>query len=391
MTITETRNATLRDLAETLAQQQGRKVDIVASAKNLALRGGMLHVSGADPVISIDGVTEVSGTYRPTQVFDEGLSEKLGIPLAYLRRMREHRPDLLDSNVNGWLHGPDGDAPDRRSFLVRGFAGEPGVARAFLSDRYARIDNLDVLTATLDGVRQAGVDVVIDGCDLTERRMYVRVVAPQVRVLAESLLKNYRNPFGDDFEQWRQVADREGLGYGDGSEPVIFAGFVISNSEVGCGAFTITPRMVIKVCKNGLTITKDALRAVHVGGKMDEGVIDWSADTQQKTLDLISAKARDAVATFLDVDYMEKTIAGFEEKAGVEVKDPAKQVVAIGRALQFDQATIDGVLGHFIRGGQTTAGGLVNAITAQAQCAPTADAAADMEAMALRALDLVNA
>ena len=34
-----------------------------------------------------------------------------------------------------------------------------GVARALLSDSYKVIDNLDALMATLDGIRQAGVEV----------------------------------------------------------------------------------------------------------------------------------------------------------------------------------------------------------------------------------------
>ncbi|MFC0860756.1 hypothetical protein ACFHYQ_00445 [Sphaerimonospora cavernae] len=58
-------------------------------------------------------------------------------------------------------------AADRR-FLVRALRGTgdgAGVARAFLSDRYKIIDNLDVLMAALDGVRLAGADVRIDGCD----------------------------------------------------------------------------------------------------------------------------------------------------------------------------------------------------------------------------------
>ena len=46
---------------------------------------------------------------------------------------------------------------------------------------------------------------------------------------------------------------------------MVFAGWVLSNSETGCGAFTITPRLVVHVCRNGMTITKDALRAVHLG------------------------------------------------------------------------------------------------------------------------------
>ena len=54
-----------------------------------------------------------AGTYTPTEVCDQGLADKLGIPAAYLRRMREQRPDLYDANVNGWLDGDD------RKFLIR--------------------------------------------------------------------------------------------------------------------------------------------------------------------------------------------------------------------------------------------------------------------------------
>jgi hypothetical protein len=104
-------------------------------------------------------------------VCDQQIAGKLGIPGGYLRRVREHRPGLYDVNVNGWLAGDD------RTFLLRCLrSGGGGVVRAFLSDRYKYIANLDVLLAALDGVRGAGVPVQVDGCDLTERRMYVRVV-----------------------------------------------------------------------------------------------------------------------------------------------------------------------------------------------------------------------
>jgi len=66
----------------------------------------------------------------------------LGIPAGYLRRMREQQPALLDANINTWLS----EAPQRR-FLVRTLRGEdggPGIARAFLSDSYRIVDNLDV-------------------------------------------------------------------------------------------------------------------------------------------------------------------------------------------------------------------------------------------------------
>jgi len=63
-------------------------------------------IDGTDPELGPDGVTMTTGTYIPTQVCDQGLADKLGIPAPYLRRTREQRPGLFDANVNGW-HDPD--------------------------------------------------------------------------------------------------------------------------------------------------------------------------------------------------------------------------------------------------------------------------------------------
>ena len=54
-----------------------------------------------------------TGTYRPTGVCDAGIADKLAIPAAYLRRMREQAPALYDQTVNGWLERDD------RSFMIR--------------------------------------------------------------------------------------------------------------------------------------------------------------------------------------------------------------------------------------------------------------------------------
>jgi hypothetical protein len=163
----------------------------VAPASALRSVGARLVIEGTDAVLSADGVTATAGTYTPTEVCDEGLAEKLGIPAAYLRRLRADHPSLYDANVNGWL--------DRtpKSYLVRCLRGGNGggIARAFLSSSFKLIDNLDVLLAALDGLRQSGVPAEIDGCDLTPRRMYVRVVSPAVRALAPGLLAGYRSPF----------------------------------------------------------------------------------------------------------------------------------------------------------------------------------------------------
>ena len=183
-----TRNATLADMVTILRGQRAagpapgrgraRRRDPRARRQprhrqhDLAGRRGRGDLGGRD--------------IRPTVVADEGLADKLGISLAYLRRLRASCPDLWDANVNGWLHGKQlaGYPGDGRKFLVRLFQPDSdrgdglSVARAFLSDSYKVIDNLDALMATLDGIRQAGTEVVFDGLDLTERRLYARVVAP---------------------------------------------------------------------------------------------------------------------------------------------------------------------------------------------------------------------
>ena len=68
---------------------------------------------------------------------------------------------------------------------------------------------------------------------------------------------------------------------------------------------------------------------LYEGGKMEEGLIRWSDETQQKTVELIRLRTRDAVKTFLDIDYMEKIIARVEGKAAKEIEDAvAKELAA---------------------------------------------------------------
>ncbi|MEU8278386.1 DUF932 domain-containing protein [Microbispora bryophytorum] len=366
------RNAGLAELHALLRDQHARKVDVPVTAAQIRAVGTHLQLIDTPPVLSEAGVSDSSGLYLPTEICDQGLADKLGIPLPYLRRLRAHQPALYEANINTWLRSDD------RRFLLRGLRGTgdaPGVARAFLSDRYKIIDNLDVLMAALDGVRLAGVDIDIDGCDLTERRMYVRVVCEQVAALAPELLKNYRSPF---------------TGAAGADNPLVFAGFVISNSETGCGAFTITPRLLVQVCRNGMTINADAHRHVHLGGRLDDGggAVRWSSDTQDKNLQLITAQTRDAITTFLDTDYLTAKIRELTAAAGAEIADPDKTIQAVTTKLRFTDDQQREILRHFIRGGDLTAGGVMHAVTSVAQTIDDADTAHEMEAQALRALHL---
>ncbi len=381
---TDARNTDLPNLVDMLKVQSDVRYDVVVPASGIEMRDGNVIVKDGTARFAEEGLYTEDATLIPTPIFDEGISKRFDIPLKYVRRMRSRvdsdisemaKDDgtLLDQNINYWL-----EAEPNRRHLVRGFltdgAGEPGIARAILSDRYRTIDNYDVLMATLAGVRAAGVSIDIDGADLSDRRMCVRITCPEVSEYATGLLDGYRSPFTGD-----TGADN----------PTIFAGLVVKNSETGGGAFTIVPRLVVQVCSNGLQMTKDAMRAIHLGGKLDEGVVQWSDDTQQNELALVTSKARDAVATFLDVDYMRTKIAELQNLAGVEVSHPVDTMQRIARKTGWSDVEEANILSHFIKGGQTTALGVAQAVTSFAQTVESPDRQDELETSALIAAELV--
>ena len=380
------RNATLADAVAMLNLQQEAKRDAVVPAEAIRSVGGTLLVRGMGP----NGPDGEPAMLQPTAIMDGQIAEKLGIPTAYLRRLRTERPDLLDANVNGWLQGiPNDDqpldpvvAPDSRSFLIRSFTdpdGGLGVGRALLSPSYSAIDNLDMTTAVFAGIREAGFgpeDLEIRGCDVTEQRMVVKIAAPQIAAMAPALLAGYRSPF----------SGAEGA-----DNPTVFAGLVFTNSETGGGAYSVIPRLEVQVCTNGMVIKKDAMREVHLGSRLEEGVVRWSRETGQRSLDLIAAKTRDAVVTYLDADYVQAQIRLLEAKAGQPVTDAVKAVELVSSALRFSEEVRAGVLDHFIKGGQTTRGGLFQAVTSYAQVVDDPDVAWDLELSALSVLDLAAA
>jgi hypothetical protein len=374
------RHGDLATLVGILNDQAARKHDVIVPARDLLVTGdGMLTIPVVEHELSLDGVTDTMSMvpFNWNATAAAHLADRTGIPFAYWQRMANDDPTLLATNVNHWL------AQDDRSFMVRSLLASgdrPGYVRAVMSDRYAAMDYLDTLMAVLDGVRAAGVDVTVNrenggGVDLTERRMHVKIVAPQVAVAAQHLLGKYRSPFS---------------GASGNDLPLLFAGISITNSEVGHGSFTVAPRIVVQVCKNGMTRTQDVLRKVHVGGQQAEGVVRWSLDTQKKRLDVLVAEVRDAVQQFLTVDYLAHVVADMEAAADTKVTKPQQAIEVVAKGLGYTKAQQEALLTHFIDGGDTSLLGIAHAITSVAQTVEDADQAADMEADCWKALDLAR-
>ena len=98
------RNSTLSDLVSLLREQHAAKLDVVVPAAGLRSQAGVWEIGGTGPaVLEPDGVTAGPGRFVPTGTCDAGMADKLGIPVGYLRRLREEHLGLYDANVNGWL------------------------------------------------------------------------------------------------------------------------------------------------------------------------------------------------------------------------------------------------------------------------------------------------
>ena len=362
------RGEDLAAVVPVLKARRAQKIDVVVPTNQITSQGGNLLIQGLGSVqvpsqtrLDADGVTTVpgftynpSGLYRPTSIVDQQIGKLHNIPVNYLRKLRTEDVELFDINVNRHAARATG------SNLVRMIWGQTpeaptttGIVRAILSDRYAIIDHLDTVIAVLSGLDELGYGGEnITRLDLSDRKLYMEIDAPQVAVHGRELIKNYRSPFtGQTGEEL----------------PLVHAGIKIVNSEIGHGAFEVKPFARFEVCSNGATHDAFGLRKVHVGKQLSQGEVNWSQDTLKAANELVRNQVKDAVGQFLSVDFLQARVDEWRELAGVEVAKPAETLQVIATELAWSEDETDAILGKFIKGGNTSAFAIGHAVTAQAQ------------------------
>lgn len=377
------RNGTPQEVVDLLNTQHAHKLDVVVPVSKLEFVGGNLVVKEQESALTEEGFFDVNGLYRPVAGVDDQLSSIFDIPVKYLKKLRTEHLGLLDNNLNELIKLVAAKRPDQRH-LVRTLWGEDplypgsaGVVRALLSDRYRIHDNLDTLLAVLDGLRAANLGIEhIKAIDLSDNRLYLSVRAPEISAMAPELLRGYRSPW----------AGTEHGGEDAETLPIVDAGVEFSNSEVGSGAFNIRPVLWVRICSNGLVQKMDQLRKVHLGGRLEEGQINWSSATRETATHLVREQVKDATETFLQEGYVKAAIERMERDSGVELKKPEEVIKQVSRELVYTKTEQETILSHFIKGGQITSGGLMQAVSSAAQVVEDVDRSHEMLGTAVDAM-----
>ncbi len=314
----------IMELAKELERQRMARKDFIADTRNLEVytKDGMTQLAL--------GINDTTETFILNELAHNQIAARLQIPQRYYSKMREEYPSLLDDNINSWF-GKNGE---RRMLRVL-----DGNIRAFLSDRYRRLDNLELADAVLPIIKEMkGAEIV--SSQVTDTHMFIKVINKRLKA---------------------EVAT------GD----VVQAGIVISNSEVGLGSLKVEPLIYRLVCKNGLIVKDYAQKRYHVGKQVendDSAYEIYSDETLQADDKAFFMKVQDTVRTAVDEAKFQLSIEKLKNsKYETTGNDPVKTVEVLADKYVLNQNERGSVLRHFIMAGDNSKYGLINAVTRASQ------------------------
>ena len=348
---------TLQGLAIEVQRQLEAKKDFIGDTRGFSIVNG----EDGDIRLQMNG----HGNFGIRHTAHLQIGDRLRIPRDYYGRMLREAPGLLRSNVNHWM----ANNPEKR--LVRTLDGD---VRAFLSDRYRILDNYGVADAILPVLSDSGAD--LRSCDVTDTRMYLKAVMPNVEV-------DIPPPLGSP--QLRPVTVQPGI--------------VISNSEVGMGSLAIEPAVHTLACLNMAVWAQSALKKRHVGRVLSNGkngneedIWEYFTDDTRRASDEATWKqVRDLTQAALTGPAFDDIVKKLRESREARIEgDPVEVVQRVGQSKGLTESERSGVLRHLIEGGELSMFGLHNAITRQSQDIEDYDRASDLEALGGKVIELTR-
>jgi len=333
------RHDTLDSLIERVLKEHDRKEDILADTRRMSVVVEN-EEDGYPVTLSVD---EEDGTlhYAPSEHMLGQMATDLSIPKRYFDRMRQNAPDLFRTNVHHWLY----KEPKRR--MLRGYKVDEEVrnGRAWLSDRYRRLDNIEIATKLLPEFGRLAVEPEFHSASITDERFYLRAVFPGME----------REVKVGDAVQW---------------------GVQIRNSEVGAATFAIESFVLRLVCKNGMVVAK-VLNARHIGKRLDDILSDEAVEADDHAFWLA---ARDTLRASLDEAAFEETVEKLRGTTEGEMIQSAPQATKrLAKTFSLSDEEQETVLTNLVREGDLSRWGMLNAVTATAATVDSFDRGVELE------------
>lgn len=334
----------LQEMAAEITRQSQQKADYLVDTRLLQMEPFVNNV-----YLQLEG-NEIE-PLEINQIAHRQLGAHLKIPVDYYDRMLSQYPDLLAQNVNAWLQRE----PSTR--MVRTLSG---TARAFLSNRYRRIDNIEIAKIVLPIIGQMN-GAHFESCQITDSRMYLKVV--NTRLEAEVVP-------GD----------------------IVQAGIIISNSEVGQGSVSIQPLVYRLVCSNGMVVNDAKARKYHTGriNTLEENFQLYSEETLAAEDHAFVKKIEDTVKAAVDEARFAQVIDLMRNatEAKMNTTDVPKLVKLASKDFGIKEDESTGILQHLIEGKDLTLYGLSNAVTRHSQDVENYDRATQLESIGYKILSM---
>ena len=340
----------LQELAAELVRRDNAKHDYLVDTRNLHMDA---DAHNAQLSIRNDktGQTLILGV---NNIAHNQIGTNLKIPAKYYDLMLAENPELLAQNVNSWFN----KNPEER--MVRTL---DGTARAFLSKKYRRIDNIKIAEAVLPIIADMP-DAKVESCEVTDERLYIKVVNPRLTT---------------------EVVP------GD----IVQSGIMITNSEVGLGSMTIQPLIYRLVCSNGMVVNDAKTRKYHVGrgNQAAEDFTLYSDETLIAEDEVLMMKVQDTMRAVVDQARFDKVVEMMRQAKGAKITTsniPA--MVELGASdFGYTKQEGQGILDYLIRDGDLSLYGFANATTRFAQDVHSYDRSTALESVGYTILGMTPA
>lgn len=318
--------------------------------------------NGVAVVMLKDGAAELE-RFAVSDHAHKQIAARLQIPSRYYMRLLADHRDLVVIQVNALFE---------REPASRLFRTLDGTLRAFLSDRYLRLDNNEILEQTLPAIVKGDLETQLLSTNVGENHMHLKVLFT-----------------GDELAH--EITSRTK----DGSPRIIRPGFRMGNSETGAGTMVIEGFFFDGYCLNGCVFGKiDAFtfKRTHLGGRLIEGVdfeviSDESRELEDKA---IISQVSDVMKALAKPEFAQKMVDRL--RATTETGDVQSPVNAVDMAvheLDLRDDEKESILTTFIEDRDYSQWGLASAITQVANLeATTYERSCELENVGANVIDL---